>query len=53
MRSKLEYDFNKEWAKSVSKEDFVKVHEHLKDKIDLGKVWEDLQDKKPAEQPKK
>lgn len=52
MRNKVEYDFNKEWAKSVSKEDFVKVHEHLKDKYDLPKVWDELQDKKPAE-PKK
>jgi len=42
--------FNKKYAQSVSKADFVKQHEHLKEQFDLGKEWEKLQVKK-AEKP--
>jgi len=38
--------FNKKYAQSVSKADFVKQHEHLKEQFDLGNEWEDLQEKK-------
>ena len=38
--------FNKDYARKVSKADFIKQHEHLKEQFDLGKEWEDLQEKK-------
>lgn len=38
-------DWNKDYLKSVKKEDFLKAHEHLKDKTDLSKVWESHQEK--------
>ena len=38
--------FNKKYAQSVSKADFVKQHEHLKEQFDLGKEWDKLQVKK-------
>lgn len=48
--------FNKEYARKVSKADFIKQHEHLKEQFDLGKEWEKLQEKpekaKPAEEQK-
>jgi hypothetical protein len=44
--------FSKKYACKVSKADFIKQHEHLKDQFDLGKEWEDLQEKK-ASKPEK
>lgn len=41
-------DFNKDYARKVSKAKFVKTHEAWKDKTDLGAEWEKLQVK---EQP--
>ena len=43
---------NKEWAKKVSKADFIKALDHHKDEADLGELWESLQEKK-AETAKK
>lgn len=37
--------WNKDYVKSVKKDDFIKAHDHLKDFTDLGKVWESHQEK--------
>lgn len=43
--NKVVVGWNKVYLQSVSKDEFVKAHEHLKDNVDLGKVWQDAQPK--------
>jgi len=49
-------NFNPAWANKVSKEQFIKQHEHHADDVDLGAIWEELQsspEEKAKEEPKK
>lgn len=43
-------NFDKSYANEVSKDEFIKQHDHHKEEADLGAIWEELQDKK--EKPK-
>jgi len=45
--------FNKEAARRMKKDEWVKALEHHKDEFDLPAVWEALQEKKEVEKPKK
>jgi hypothetical protein len=53
-------DFNKEWAKTVSKEEFIKtfIHVHFQDlsevkrKLELEKAYDFITDKYDAKQSK-
>lgn len=42
--------FNQEYARKVSKAEFIENHKHWEDKTDLGREWEDLQEKPEAEE---
>lgn len=44
-------NFNKEYAATVAKAQWVKEHEHLKDDFDLAAEWESVQPKKEVEKP--
>jgi len=44
--------FKKSYARKVSKADFIKQHEHLKEQFDLGTEWEGLQEKKVSKPEK-
>lgn len=45
--------FNKEYAASVPKEQWIKEHDHLKDDFDLSSEWESAQPEKPTKPAKK
>lgn len=38
----INYSFNKEWVKSVTKDQFLKDQEHLKGDIDLGAEYDKI-----------
>jgi hypothetical protein len=44
--------FNHEYAKSVSRDEFIKQHAHLTH-VDLGGVWDEINDKPAKQETKK
>lgn len=45
---KRKVNFNQAYAQSVTKEQFIKDHPHHAADVDLGKAWEDLQEKQES-----
>ena len=46
MRGPEKVGFNVEWVKSVSREEFLETQSHLKDKVNLGEVYDSIVPKK-------
>lgn len=45
MKREFSGSFNKEYARKVSKADFIENHKAWAEQVDLGAEWENLQEK--------